>query len=182
MSYHRGGQAGAVAVSYSTSPMAPHSPSRRYSSGTAGTTTTSGIGGSTSKFNAYRSTGTTSILDRPTSFYTSSTSAGTSLRSNYISSEYRRSYCASGRLVFLAELAFRICGEFRGEVGRFYLLWQSEETTRCILPLSLSLFLRFYQLRSLRQRECVLCLIIDTLIAQILIMCVKHTHLCGRSV
>ncbi|XP_014473144.1 PREDICTED: ubiquitin carboxyl-terminal hydrolase 20 isoform X3 [Dinoponera quadriceps] len=97
MSYHRGGQAGAVAVSYSTSPMAPHSPSRRYSSGTTGTTTTSGIGSSTSKFSAYRSTGgTSSILDQPTSFYTPSSAAGSSLRSNYISSEYRRSYCASG--------------------------------------------------------------------------------------
>ncbi|XP_014473143.1 PREDICTED: ubiquitin carboxyl-terminal hydrolase 2 isoform X2 [Dinoponera quadriceps] len=100
MSYHRGGQAGAVAVSYSTSPMAPHSPSRRYSSGTTGTTTTSGIGSSTSKFSAYRSTGgTSSILDQPTSFYTPSSAAGSSLRSNYISSEYRRSYCASGRSV-----------------------------------------------------------------------------------
>ncbi|XP_011134975.2 ubiquitin carboxyl-terminal hydrolase 2 isoform X4 [Harpegnathos saltator] len=97
MSYHRGGQAGAVAVSYSTSPMAPHSPSRRYSSGTAGTTTTSGIGSTASKYSAYRSVaGTSSILDQPTSFYTSPSSAGSSLRSNYISSEYRRSYCAPG--------------------------------------------------------------------------------------
>ncbi|XP_035743125.1 probable serine/threonine-protein kinase DDB_G0282963 isoform X2 [Vespa mandarinia] len=46
MSYHRGGQTGSVAVSYSTSPMAPHSPSRRYSSGsTSSSTTTSGVGG-----------------------------------------------------------------------------------------------------------------------------------------
>ncbi|KAF7407265.1 hypothetical protein HZH66_001802 [Vespula vulgaris] len=46
MSYHRGGQTGSVAVSYSTSPMAPHSPSRRYSSGSASSsTTTSGVGG-----------------------------------------------------------------------------------------------------------------------------------------
>ncbi|KAL2725146.1 ubiquitin carboxyl-terminal hydrolase Usp2-like isoform X1 [Vespula squamosa] len=46
MSYHRGGQSGSVAVSYSTSPMAPHSPSRRYSSGsTSSSTTTSGVGG-----------------------------------------------------------------------------------------------------------------------------------------
>lgn len=99
MSYHRSGQAGAVAVSYSTSPMAPHSPSRRYSSGTSGGgTTTSAIGSSTSKFNSYRSTGSSSLLDRPTSFYTSSSSSG--LRPNYISSEYRRSYCAPGRSVF----------------------------------------------------------------------------------
>ncbi|EZA59491.1 ubiquitin carboxyl-terminal hydrolase 15 isoform X2 [Ooceraea biroi] len=98
MSYHRGGQAGAVAVSYSASQMAPHSPSRRYSSGTSsGSTTTSGIGSSTSKFNAYRSTGGSSILDRSTGFYTSPTSS--SLRSNYMSSEYRRSYCTSGRSV-----------------------------------------------------------------------------------
>jgi len=98
MSYHRGGQAGAVAVSYSTSPMAPHSPSRRYSSGTSGGgTTTSALGSSTSKYSSYRSTGSSSILDRPTSFYTSSSSSG--LRSNFISSEYRRSYCAPGRLV-----------------------------------------------------------------------------------
>lgn len=98
MSYHRGGQAGAVAVSYSTSPMAPHSPTRRFSSGTSsGSTTTSAIGSSTSKFNTYRSNGSSSLLDRPTSFYTSSSSG---LRSNYISSEYRRSYCAPGRLVF----------------------------------------------------------------------------------
>jgi len=97
MSYHRGGQAGAVAVSYSTSQMAPHSPSRRYSSGTSsGSTTTSGIGNSSSKFNAYRSTGNSSILDRSTSFYTPTTS---SLRSNYMPSEYRRSYCTSGRSV-----------------------------------------------------------------------------------
>ncbi|CAK9817842.1 Ubiquitin carboxyl-terminal hydrolase 2 [Anthophora plagiata] len=74
MSYHRGGQAGAVAVSYSTSPMAPYSPSRRCSSGSS-STTSSAIGGSTSKLNTYRSTGTSSIL------YTS---------------EYRRSYCPSG--------------------------------------------------------------------------------------
>ncbi|CAK9818247.1 Ubiquitin carboxyl-terminal hydrolase 2 [Anthophora quadrimaculata] len=77
MSYHRGGQAGAVAVSYSTSPMAPYSPSRRCSSGSS-STTSSAIGGSTSKLNTYRSTGTSSIL------YTS---------------EYRRSYCPSGRSV-----------------------------------------------------------------------------------
>ncbi|KAL6430670.1 hypothetical protein ACFW04_006923 [Cataglyphis niger] len=96
MSYHRGGQTGAVAVSYSTSPM-PHSPNRRYSSGTgSGSTTTSGIG-STSKFNTYRSAGTSSLLDRPTtSFYSPSP---TGLHSSYISSEYRRSYCAPGRSV-----------------------------------------------------------------------------------
>lgn len=98
MSYHRGGQTGAVAVSYSTSPM-PHSPNRRYSSGTgSGSTTTSGIGSTTSKFNTYRSTGTSSLLDRPTtSFYST---AG--LHSSYISSEYRRSYCAPGRLVYIS--------------------------------------------------------------------------------
>lgn len=108
MSYHRGGQAGAVAVSYSTSPMAPHSPSRRYSSGATGTTTTSGIGSSSSKYSAFRpSGGASSILDQPTSFYTSSSTAGSSLRSNYISSEYRRSYCAPGRLVTVAELRIR---------------------------------------------------------------------------
>ncbi|XP_050454732.1 putative uncharacterized protein DDB_G0277255 isoform X6 [Cataglyphis hispanica] len=96
MSYHRGGQTGAVAVSYSTSPM-PHSPNRRYSSGTgSGSTTTSGIG-TTSKFNTYRSAGTSSLLDRPTtSFYSPSP---TGLHSSYISSEYRRSYCAPGRSV-----------------------------------------------------------------------------------
>lgn len=99
MSYHRGGQAGAVAVSYNnTSQMAPHSPSRRYSSGTTnGGTSTSGIGNTTSKLNAYRSTGSSSILDRSTGFYTSPTKS--SLRSNYVSSE-RRSYCTSeGRSV-----------------------------------------------------------------------------------
>ncbi|KAL6430678.1 hypothetical protein ACFW04_006923 [Cataglyphis niger] len=75
----------------------PHSPNRRYSSGTgSGSTTTSGIG-STSKFNTYRSAGTSSLLDRPTtSFYSPSP---TGLHSSYISSEYRRSYCAPGRSV-----------------------------------------------------------------------------------
>nr|XP_034190635.1 ubiquitin carboxyl-terminal hydrolase Usp2-like isoform X1 [Osmia lignaria]XP_034190636.1 ubiquitin carboxyl-terminal hydrolase Usp2-like isoform X1 [Osmia lignaria] len=92
MSYHRGGQAGAVAVSYSTSPMAPHSPSRRCSSGSSGTSS-SAINSSTSKLNTYRSTGSSSILDRPTNFYSSSGSSG--YRSNY-TSEYRRSYCPSG--------------------------------------------------------------------------------------
>ncbi|XP_076631867.1 uncharacterized protein LOC143346988 isoform X3 [Colletes latitarsis] len=91
MSYHRGGQAGAVAVSYSTSPMAPHSPSRRCSSGSSGTSS-SAIGTSSSKLNTYRSPGTSSILDRPTNFYTSSSSSG--FRSSY-TSEYRRSYCPS---------------------------------------------------------------------------------------
>ncbi|XP_076631866.1 uncharacterized protein LOC143346988 isoform X2 [Colletes latitarsis] len=95
MSYHRGGQAGAVAVSYSTSPMAPHSPSRRCSSGSSGTSS-SAIGTSSSKLNTYRSPGTSSILDRPTNFYTSSSSSG--FRSSY-TSEYRRSYCPSRRSV-----------------------------------------------------------------------------------
>lgn len=120
MSYHRGGQAGAVAVSYSTSPMPPHSPSRRYSSGTSGgSTTTSGIGSSTSKFNTYRTTGTTSLLDRPISFYTPSSSSG--LRSNYFISEYRRSYCTSGRLVSW------FSAEQNQKPGSFY--WPSE----CVL-------------------------------------------------
>lgn len=96
MSYHRGGQAGAVAVSYSTSPMAPHSPSRRCSTGSS-STSGSGIGTSTSKLNTYRSAASSSILDRPTNFYSSS-SASSGFRSNY-TSEYRRSYCPSGRWV-----------------------------------------------------------------------------------
>jgi len=104
MSYHRGGQAGAVAVSYSTSPMAPHSPSRRYSSGTSGGGTTASALSSTSKYSTYRSTGSSSLLDRPTSFYTSSSSSG--LRSNY--SEYRRSYCTPGRLVNLVSIPWGI--------------------------------------------------------------------------
>ncbi|XP_025989739.2 ubiquitin carboxyl-terminal hydrolase Usp2 isoform X2 [Solenopsis invicta] len=117
MSYHRSGQAGAVAVSYSTSPMAPHSPSRRYSSGTSsGSTTTSGIGSTTSKFNAYRSTGTSSLLDRPTSFYTSSTSSG--LRSNYISSEYRRSYCAPGSYYSSASTGTSVRRNYSSEYSR----------------------------------------------------------------
>ncbi|XP_071559088.1 uncharacterized protein [Temnothorax nylanderi] len=117
MSYHRGGQAGAVAVSYSTSPMAPHSPSRRYSSGTgSGSTTTSTIGSSTSKFNTYRSTGTTSLLDRPAGFYTSSTSSG--LRSNYISSEYRRSYCAPGSFYSSASTGTSVRRNYSSEYSR----------------------------------------------------------------
>ncbi|KAF3424671.1 hypothetical protein E2986_04127 [Frieseomelitta varia] len=95
MSYHRGGQAGAVAVSYSTSPMAPHSPSRRCSSGNSGNTS-SAIGNSASKLSTYRSTASSSILDRPTNFYSSSSTSGSSgFRSNY-TTEYRRSYCPSG--------------------------------------------------------------------------------------
>ncbi|XP_017888347.1 ubiquitin carboxyl-terminal hydrolase Usp2-like isoform X3 [Ceratina calcarata] len=94
MSYHRGGQAGAVAVSYSTSPMAPHSPSRRCSSGSAGTST-SAIGTSTSKLTTYRTTASSSILDRPTNFYSSPSSSSFGYRSNY-TSECRRSYCPSG--------------------------------------------------------------------------------------
>ncbi|XP_076299949.1 uncharacterized protein LOC143218582 isoform X2 [Lasioglossum baleicum] len=86
MSYHRGGQAGAVAVSYSSSPMTPHSPSRRCSSGSSGTGS-SAIGSSSAKLNTYRPTG---------SFYTSSTSS--SYRSSY-TSEYRRPYCPSSRSV-----------------------------------------------------------------------------------
>ncbi|XP_031368131.1 ubiquitin carboxyl-terminal hydrolase Usp2-like isoform X3 [Apis dorsata] len=102
MSYHRGGQAGAVAVSYSTSPMAPHSPSRRCSSNNSGNNS-SAIGTSTSKLNTYRSTASSSILDRPTNFYstsssTSSSSGSSGFRSNY-TTEYRRSYCPSGRSV-----------------------------------------------------------------------------------
>ncbi|XP_071640816.1 uncharacterized protein [Temnothorax longispinosus] len=117
MSYHRGGQAGAVAVSYSTSPMAPHSPSRRYSSGTgSGSTTTSTIGSTTSKFNTYRSTGTSSLLDRPTGFYTSSTSTG--LRSNYISSEYRRSYCAPGSFYSSASTGTSVRRNYSSEYSR----------------------------------------------------------------
>ncbi|XP_076684435.1 uncharacterized protein LOC143377259 isoform X2 [Andrena cerasifolii] len=98
MSYHRGGQAGAVAVSYSTSPMAPHSPSRRCSTGSSGTSGST-IGTSTSKLSTYRSAGSSSILDRPANFYSSSSSSGSSgYRSNY-TSEYRRPYCPSGRSV-----------------------------------------------------------------------------------
>ncbi|XP_076237701.1 uncharacterized protein LOC143181237 isoform X3 [Calliopsis andreniformis] len=93
MSYHRGGQAGAVAVSYSTSPMAPHSPSRRCSTGSS-STNGSAIGSSTSKLNSYRSAGSSSILDRPTNFYSSSLGSS-GFRSSY-TSEYRRSYCPSG--------------------------------------------------------------------------------------
>ncbi|XP_076237700.1 uncharacterized protein LOC143181237 isoform X2 [Calliopsis andreniformis] len=96
MSYHRGGQAGAVAVSYSTSPMAPHSPSRRCSTGSS-STNGSAIGSSTSKLNSYRSAGSSSILDRPTNFYSSSLGSS-GFRSSY-TSEYRRSYCPSGRSV-----------------------------------------------------------------------------------
>ncbi|XP_076397802.1 uncharacterized protein LOC100876753 isoform X2 [Megachile rotundata] len=95
MSHYRGGQAGAVAVSYSTSPMAPHSPSRRCSSGSSGTSS-SAINGSTSKLTTYRSTGSSSILDRPTNFYSSSGSSG--YRTSH-TSEYWRSYCPPGRSV-----------------------------------------------------------------------------------
>ncbi|XP_018301734.1 ubiquitin carboxyl-terminal hydrolase 20 isoform X5 [Mycetomoellerius zeteki] len=117
MSYHRGGQAGAVAVSYSTSPMAPHSPSRRYSSGTSGGgTTTSALGSSTSKYSSYRSTGSSSILDRPTSFYTSSSNSG--LRSNYISSEYRRSYCAPGSFYSSASTGTSVRRNYSSEYSR----------------------------------------------------------------
>ncbi|XP_072761808.1 uncharacterized protein [Anoplolepis gracilipes] len=118
MSYHRGGQTGAVAVSYSTSPM-PHSPNRRYSSGTSsGSTTTSGIGSTTSKFNTYRSTGAgSSLLDRPTtSFYTPS-SAG--LHSSYISSEYRRSYCPPGSFFSSASIGTSIRRNYSSEYSRF---------------------------------------------------------------
>ncbi|KAL6430675.1 hypothetical protein ACFW04_006923 [Cataglyphis niger] len=115
MSYHRGGQTGAVAVSYSTSPM-PHSPNRRYSSGTgSGSTTTSGIG-STSKFNTYRSAGTSSLLDRPTtSFYSPSP---TGLHSSYISSEYRRSYCAPGSFYSSASTGTSIRRNYSSEYSR----------------------------------------------------------------
>ncbi|XP_029178678.1 ubiquitin carboxyl-terminal hydrolase 20-like isoform X4 [Nylanderia fulva] len=116
MSYHRGGQTGAVAVSYSTSPM-PHSPNRRYSSGAGGgSTTTSGIGSTTSKFNTYRSAGTSSLLDRPTtSFYTPS-SAG--LHSNYITSEYRRSYCAPGSFYSSASISTTIRRKYSSDYSR----------------------------------------------------------------
>ncbi|XP_050454733.1 ubiquitin carboxyl-terminal hydrolase Usp2-like isoform X7 [Cataglyphis hispanica] len=115
MSYHRGGQTGAVAVSYSTSPM-PHSPNRRYSSGTgSGSTTTSGIG-TTSKFNTYRSAGTSSLLDRPTtSFYSPSP---TGLHSSYISSEYRRSYCAPGSFYSSASTGTSIRRNYSSEYSR----------------------------------------------------------------
>ncbi|XP_068986006.1 uncharacterized protein [Bombus flavifrons] len=106
MSYHRGGQAGAVAVSYSTSPMAPHSPSRRCSSGNSGNTSSS-IGNSTSKLSTYRSTASSSILDRPTNFYSSSSTSGSSgFRSNY-TTEYRRSYCPSGSFYSSANTSIR---------------------------------------------------------------------------
>ncbi|XP_033355493.1 ubiquitin carboxyl-terminal hydrolase 4-like isoform X3 [Bombus vosnesenskii] len=106
MSYHRGGQAGAVAVSYSTSPMAPHSPSRRCSSGNSGNTSSS-IGNSTSKLSTYRSTAPSSILDRPTNFYSSSSTSGSSgFRSNY-TTEYRRSYCPSGSFYSSANTSIR---------------------------------------------------------------------------
>ncbi|XP_029666697.1 putative uncharacterized protein DDB_G0277255 isoform X3 [Formica exsecta] len=113
MSYHRGGQTGAVAVSYSTSPM-PHSPNRRYSSGTgSGSTTTSGIGSTTSKFNTYRSTGTPSLLDRPTtSFYS------TAGHPSYISSEYRRSYCAPGSFYSSASTCTSIRRNYSSEYSR----------------------------------------------------------------
>ncbi|CAL7942582.1 unnamed protein product [Xylocopa violacea] len=104
MSYHRGGQAGAVAVSYSTSSMAPHSPSRRCSSGSAGTSSSS-IGASTSKLNTYRSTTSSSTLDRPTNFYSSSSSSS-GYRSNY-TSEYKRSYCPSGSFYSSAGTSIR---------------------------------------------------------------------------
>ncbi|XP_071873495.1 uncharacterized protein isoform X3 [Bombus fervidus] len=106
MSYHRGGQAGAVAVSYSTSPMAPHSPSRRCSSGNSGNSSSS-IGNSTSKLSTYRSTASSSILDRPTNFYSSSSTSGSSgFRSNY-TTEYRRSYCPSGSFYSSANTSIR---------------------------------------------------------------------------
>ncbi|XP_054007216.1 ubiquitin carboxyl-terminal hydrolase Usp2-like isoform X3 [Hylaeus anthracinus] len=114
MSYHRGGQAGAVAVSYSTSPMAPHSPSRRCSSGSSATSS-SAIGTSSSKLNTYRSTGTSSILDRPTNFYTSSGSSG--YRSSY-TSEYRRSYCPSGSFYSLTTTGTGIRRNYVSEYSR----------------------------------------------------------------
>lgn len=110
MSYHRGGQSGSVAVSYSTSPMAPHSPSRRYSSGsTSSSTTTSGVGGggggggstgtssSTSKYN-YTSRGTSSLRDRSSIYPSSVSSTVPSLRSTY-TSDCKRSYSQTGRRV-----------------------------------------------------------------------------------
>ncbi|XP_025270424.1 putative uncharacterized protein DDB_G0277255 isoform X1 [Camponotus floridanus] len=118
MSYHRSGQTGAVAVSYSTSPM-PHSPNRRYSSGTgSGGTASSGIGGATSKFNTYRSSvaGTSSLLDRPTTSFYSPSSAG--LHSSYISSEYRRSYCPPSSFYSSASIGTSIRRNYSSEYSR----------------------------------------------------------------
>nr|XP_031830010.1 ubiquitin carboxyl-terminal hydrolase 24 isoform X4 [Nomia melanderi] len=106
MSYHRGGQAGAVAVSYSSSPMTPHSPSRRCSSGSS-STSSSAIGSSTSKLNTYRPTG---------SFYTSSTGSG--YRSSY-TSEYRRSsYCPSSSYYSLTSTGSSIRRNYLSDYGR----------------------------------------------------------------
>ncbi|XP_076299950.1 uncharacterized protein LOC143218582 isoform X3 [Lasioglossum baleicum] len=105
MSYHRGGQAGAVAVSYSSSPMTPHSPSRRCSSGSSGTGS-SAIGSSSAKLNTYRPTG---------SFYTSSTSS--SYRSSY-TSEYRRPYCPSSSYYSLTSTGSSIRRNYLSDYGR----------------------------------------------------------------
>lgn len=94
MPFHQGSYSGTVAVSYSTSPMAPLSPSisRRYSGTVGGSTTSSRIGSSTSKYNTYRPSSTTSsILDRTTY----SKPLGTS-RINYLSG---RSICSPARSV-----------------------------------------------------------------------------------
>lgn len=92
MPFHQGSYSGTVAVSYSTSPMAPLSPSisRRYSGTVGGSTTSSRISSSTSKYNTYRPSSTTSsILDRTTY----SKPLGTS-RINYLSG---RSICSPAR-------------------------------------------------------------------------------------
>ncbi|KZC14564.1 PREDICTED: uncharacterized transmembrane protein DDB_G0289901-like [Dufourea novaeangliae] len=106
MSYHRGGQAGAVAVSYSTSPMTPHSPSRRCSSGSSGTSSTAIGGTSTSKLNSYRPTG---------SFYTTSTSSG--YRSS-CTPEYRRSYCPSSSYYSLTSTSSSLRRNYVSDYGR----------------------------------------------------------------
>ncbi|XP_033221718.1 ubiquitin carboxyl-terminal hydrolase Usp2-like isoform X2 [Belonocnema kinseyi] len=101
MPFHQGAYSGAVAVSYSSSPMAPLSPSisRRYSGTSTSGTTTSRIGNSTSKYNTYRpeyrtSSSTASLLDRSNSSY--SKPLGTS-RISYVPSG--RSYCSPSRSV-----------------------------------------------------------------------------------
>ncbi|KAI4476401.1 hypothetical protein M0804_013611 [Polistes exclamans] len=123
MSYHRGGQSGSVAVSYSTSPMAPHSPSRRYSSGstTSSSTTTSGVGGggggvnsgggggSSSTSGVTSSSGNSSsskprcsfIRDstHPSSFASPPSPSVSSIRPSYVSDCRRSSYSQSGRSV-----------------------------------------------------------------------------------
>ncbi|XP_078040694.1 uncharacterized protein LOC144471949 isoform X3 [Augochlora pura] len=105
MSYHRGGQAGAVAVSYSSSPMTPHSPSRRCSSGSS-STGSSTIGSSSTKLKSYRPTG---------SFYTSSTSSD--YRSSY-TFEYRRSYYPSSSYYSLPSTGSSIRRNYLSDYSR----------------------------------------------------------------